>query len=95
MWWKLKWRARNACIWKNKQVDPVITCVLASYLICDYNWCSNNLILSHSPTHEMTWLKCNVDGVLCRTKGKFGISICGARPLSWGRGVIFFIFPCL
>jgi hypothetical protein len=29
------WRARNACMWENKQVSPVTTCVLASDMMHD------------------------------------------------------------
>jgi hypothetical protein len=29
------WRARNACMWENKQVSPVTICVLASDMMHD------------------------------------------------------------
>jgi hypothetical protein len=34
MLWSI-WCAHNACIWENKQANPVTTCVLASYMIHD------------------------------------------------------------
>ncbi|GAU20068.1 hypothetical protein TSUD_381600 [Trifolium subterraneum] len=77
------WRARNECIWENKQANPVASCRLAFDLIRDFNWCHNMLNADHMPTHVHTWekppvnwLKCNVDGAIFMTEGKFGIGIC-------------------
>ncbi|PNY00401.1 replication protein A 70 kDa DNA-binding subunit [Trifolium pratense] len=56
---------------------------LASDLIWDFNWCRNMLNTDHTLAHVLTlkkpsknWLKCNVDGAIFTTEGKFGISIC-------------------
>ncbi|GAU47271.1 hypothetical protein TSUD_280940 [Trifolium subterraneum] len=77
------WRARNECIWENKQANPVASCRLAFDLIRDFNWCHNMLNAYHMPTHVHTWekplvnwLKCNVDGAIFTTEAKFGIGIC-------------------
>ncbi|MCH85260.1 ribonuclease H protein [Trifolium medium] len=77
------WRARNACIWENKQANPVSTCLTASDLLQDYNWCCNALVSTPLSDHSMTWekppvdwLKCNVDGALFMNERKFGIRVC-------------------
>ncbi|PNX63848.1 hypothetical protein L195_g053718, partial [Trifolium pratense] len=75
------WRARNECIWENKQANLMTSGRLASYLIRDFNWCRNMLDTDPTSAHVLTWkkpftnwLKCNVDGAIFMTGGKFGIA---------------------
>jgi hypothetical protein len=49
------WRARNECIWENKQVNPMTSCRLALDMIRDFNWCRNMLIY-RSYTYSLAYL---------------------------------------
>ncbi|KAK2453306.1 two-component response regulator ARR10 [Trifolium repens] len=77
------WCVHNECIWENKQVNPVTSCMLALDIIRDFNWCRNMLNMDPALTHVLTWekssanwLKCNVDGAIFITKRKFINGIC-------------------
>jgi ribonuclease HI len=80
--WSL-WRTRNECLWEHKQPSTIRTCRLATDLIGDYKWCCSVLAAPQSPSQVLTWekpeenwLKCNIDGAIFTSEGKFGIGIC-------------------
>ncbi|GAU24354.1 hypothetical protein TSUD_49430 [Trifolium subterraneum] len=64
-----------------KAVVQAIPCAID--LIGDYKWCCSALATPQSLSHvqmwgkpEENWLKCNIDGALFTSEGKFGIGIC-------------------